>query len=100
MCTCVDVRVAERGQRPLDRRARGIGDPGQVRDLDVRFERRHARHRTDRVVDLLVGLPYQSSRLAPVMQLVRLAYSARVSVDHLGRHARRGRLVVPAGACP
>ena len=36
-CRCAPrhVRVAERGQRPLDRRARRIDDAGQVRDLDV-----------------------------------------------------------------
>ena len=36
------VRVTERRQRPLDRRAGRIGDAGQVGDLDVRFVSGHA----------------------------------------------------------
>ena len=49
-----DVRVAERGQRPLDRRARRIGDAGQVRDFDVRVEHRHDHDATDPLVVVAV----------------------------------------------
>ena len=47
MCTCVDVGVSERGQRPLDGRSRGIGDARPVRDLDVSGERSHGAERTE-----------------------------------------------------
>ena len=101
-----DVGVPERRQRPLDGRARGVGDAGPVRHFDVRCERRHRVNRIQRIAQCRTlpcysSGPYQSSRLDAGEQLVRLAVAARgsLSID-LGRHARRGRLVVPARCCP
>ena len=41
MCTWLDVRVTERRERAFDGRPGRIGDPGQMRDFDAGFERRH-----------------------------------------------------------
>ena len=56
-----DVRVAERGQRPLDRRAGRIGDPRPVGDLDVRVNAGMTSDATDQS-----SAPYQSENARSV----------------------------------
>ena len=96
-----DVRVAERRQRPLDRRAGRIGDPGPVasprrRAANAGMARSYQPSRRDASVTRRA--PYQSARLAPVRSSYASRYSARVASITSAGMSRRGRLVVPAGA--